>query len=367
MHSNFMTRSRAIARRFPLQILRRAILALGLAVPLLAGQVSADERTHRLDFYFIDVEGGAATLIVTPAGESVLIDSGYPDHGGRDLERILHVLKEVAHRTQLDHAVVSHWHLDHYGNHAALASKIKVAHFWDRGMPDTLMEDPQYGERIALYRAASQNQSRALRVGDTLPLRSGDTPLKFSIVTGSGEVLPNNGTPNPFAKEHQPQPDDPSDNARSLSGLLSFGPFRFLTCGDLTWNTEAKLMTPNNPLGQLDLFMVTHHGMASSNNPVLVLPLDPTVAVICNGPTKGASPETLATLKRVKSLRDVWQLHRNVQFERADQAPASRIANDEETATCTGRWIEASVAADGTSFTVRVTGQPMQTYTTRGK
>ena len=308
----------------------------------------------RLDIYFVDVEGGAATVIVTPAGESLLIDSGYPDNGDRDLGRILDVLKNVAKLDHLDHALVTHWHLDHYGNHAALAAKFKVLNFWDRGIPESLEEDRGFNERIALYRAACQNKSHAVKVGDLLPLKSGTTPLKMQVVTASGEVIPNNGQPNPFASLHQPQADDPSDNAKSISLLLTFGGFKFLCCGDLTWNTEAKLMIPNNPLGQIDLMMATHHGLGVSNNPVLVLAVDPSVCVSCNGPTKGAEPGTIKTLKQVKSLQAMYQLHRNVRLSDAEQAPAKNIANRAETETCQGVWIKSSIASDGASYFVQV-------------
>ena len=308
----------------------------------------------RLDIYFIDVEGGAATLLVTPAGESVLIDSGYPDNGGRDRDRILDVIQKVAKLDHLDHASVSHWHLDHFGNHASLADKIKINNFWDRGIPDSLQEDKQFGERIALYRAASQNQSKAVKAGDSFTLESPSIPLTIKVVTASGEVIPNEGPANPHAALHKPQADDTSDNAKSVSLLFTFGKFRFLTCGDLTWNTEAKLMTPNNPVGQVDMFMVTHHGLNVSNNPVMVLALDPRVAVTCNGPTKGGAPETIATLKKVASLQAMYQLHRNIKLADNEQAPAENIANQEDTPACKGNWIKASVAKDGNSYTVQV-------------
>jgi competence protein ComEC len=325
-----------------------------LCLTFLIAQAAASEQDGRLDLYFIDVEGGAATLIVTPAGESLLIDSGYPDYGGRDRDRILKVIREVAKLDRLDHALVTHWHLDHYGNHAALADQIKIGTFWDRGMPDTLQEDAKYVERAALYRAASQNQSKTLKAGDTLPLKSGSTPLAVKVVTASGEVIPNDGPANPFADRHVPQADDPTDNAMSVSTLWSFGKFRFLCCGDLTWNIEAKLVTPKNPIGQVDLFMVTHHGLPVSNNPALVLAVDPRVAVICNGPTKGAHANTLATLKQVKGLEAWYQLHRNVKLADEDQAPAAFIANAVETAQCTGVWVKASVAPDGNRYTVQI-------------
>jgi competence protein ComEC len=332
--------------------MQRLVWSYVLCAALTGSAAIAAERG--LDIYFIDVEGGAATLLVTPAGESMLIDSGYPDFGGRDRDRILEVVQNVAGLKQIDHILVSHWHLDHYGNHAALASKIRIGQFWDRGIPDVLPDDGKFAERAATYRAACQNQSKTLKVGDVLPLKSGATPLEMKVVTASGEVLPNTGEPNPFAYLHEPQADDPSDNAKSISSLLTFGKFRFLTCGDLTWNIEAKLVTPNNPLGKVDLFMVTHHGLPTSNNPALVRAIDPRVAVICNGPTKGGSPTTLATLRSVSSLLAWYQLHRNVQLDPFSQTPAAFIANQEDTASCKGVWIKAAVQPDGAAYTVQI-------------
>lgn len=343
----------------------RSFLCIGLSLACAASLPAtshADERDGRLDIYFIDVEGGAATLLITPAGESMLIDSGYPDNGFRDRDRILKVLRDVAGRKQLDHAVVSHWHLDHFGNHAALAAEISIRNFWDRGLPDMLMEDPQFPEKAAKYRAAAQNKSRALQVGDTIPLKSGNTPLSATIATASGNVLPNTGAPNPHAAAHKPQEDDPTDNARSLSLWLKFGDFSFLCCGDLTWNVEAKLVTPNNPLGQIELFMVTHHGLNVSNNPALVWAIDPRVCVTCNGPTKGGAKETQQTLRRVKSLQAAFQLHRNTQLPPQEQTPAEFIANGGTTENCQGTWIKASVAPDGKSYTVQI-GEKGQAHT----
>ena len=152
----------------------------------------------------------------------------------------------------------------------------------------------------------------------------------------------------------------------SLSVLFQFGDFRFFTCGDLTWNIEGKLMTPNNPVGTVDLFMVTHHGLPTSNNPALVLAVDPTVTVMCNGPTKGGAEETLKTLREVKSLKDMYQLHTNVKLAAELQAPTDFIANSGTTDTCKGQWVKASVAPDGASYTVQIGPKGKQrTYTTR--
>jgi len=310
-------------------------------------------------------------LFITPTGESLLIDSGYPDNNSRDLNRNLKVLKDVAGRTVLDHACVSHWHLDHFGNHAALRSQIEIKNFWDRGIPDRLAEDPMFPERIGNYRAASQNKSNKLVPGDLLPLRqenataSDKTPLQLKVVTASGEVIPNVGRPNPFAAEHKPQPEDTSDNAQSLSLLLTFGKFTFLCCGDLTWNIEAKLMTPDNPLGTVEMFMVTHHGLPVSNNPVLVKAVEPHVAVMCNGPTKGGHPQTQKTLRELKSLEALYQLHRNVDLKPEEQTPPEFIANQEPTAECKGQFIKASIAPGGELYTVQIgnDGQPRHFHT----
>jgi beta-lactamase superfamily II metal-dependent hydrolase len=330
------------------------LLIVAVASAFSPGRVDGGAGDKRLDIYFIDVEGGAATLIVTPAGESILIDSGYPDNQGRDLNRILHVVRDVAKLRGIDHAAVTHWHRDHYGNHAALAAEMSIGDFYDRGIPDALPEDPEFTARIADYRRAAQNQSNTLRAGDSYELDSSVAPLRIRCVTADRSAIPNVGRPNPFADRHVPQPDDPSDNAASLSLLVSFGRFKFLCCGDLTWNMEAKLVTPNNPLGQVDLFMVTHHGLESSNNPALVLAIDPVVAVMCSGPTKGGHAQTQATLREVKSLEALYQLHRNVALADSEQTPAEFIANAGDTAGCEGVWVKASVAPDGNSYTVQI-------------
>jgi beta-lactamase superfamily II metal-dependent hydrolase len=349
-----------------LRILFSITLLAGIAFQSSPNTARADAEDGRLDIYFIDVEGGAATLFVTPSGESMLIDSGYPDLNGRDRDRILNVVRKVAGLKQIDHAAVTHWHRDHYGNHASLASQIKIGTFWDRGIPDALMEDGQFVDRIADYRRATQNKSKTVKAGDMLPVKSGKTKFSVKIVTASRNVIPNKGTPNPYAKLHQAKPEDKSDNAASVSFLVQFGQFKFLCCGDLTWNIEAKLMTPNNPIGKVDLFMATHHGLPNSNNPALVLAIDPRVIVMCNGPTKGGSASVLETFGKVKSLQALFQLHRNIKLKADQQTPAKFIANSGTTADCRGVLVKASIAPDGGSYTVQIgVDGKERTYVTR--
>ena len=315
---------------------------------------SADQKDKRLDIYFIDVEGGASTLIVTPSGESFMVDSGYPGFDNRDRDRIVDVATNQAGLKKLDHAFVSHWHLDHYGNHASLTEKIKIGTFWDRGIPDFLTEDKNFEERVALYRSASQNKSKTVKAGDTIPLKSGDTKLAMEIVTASREMIPNSGALNPFAKDHVAKPVDKSDNAASVSFVLQFGEFRFMSCGDLTWNIEAKLVTPRNSVGKIDAFMVTHHGLPNSNNPVFVKAIDPVVAIMCNGPTKGGAASTQTTLRQVKSLKALYQLHRNIKLQEDEQTPKAFIANHGGSERCEGVFVKLSVAPDGKRYTVQI-------------
>ena len=339
---------------------------IAMLMQVSAASASATDTEGHLDIYFIDVEGGACTLFVSPAGESLVIDSGYPDNNGRDLNRILHVVRDVAGLKQIDHVAVTHWHLDHYGNHAALSTQIRIVNFWDRGIPSALAEDEQFVNRVADYRSASQNKSKALKAGDKLPLKSAKTPYSIEIVTASREVILNTGQPNPYASLHKSMSEDTSDNAASVSFLLTFGKFRFLCCGDLTWNIEAKLMMPNNPVGQVDMFMVTHHGLPTSNNPVLVRAIDPRVAVMCNGPTKGGSANVIKTLRECESLQTLYQLHSNVMLDPSQQTPAKFVANRGPTQGCEGVWIKARVAPGGESYTVQIgTEGPPRRYESR--
>ncbi|HVR74071.1 MAG TPA: MBL fold metallo-hydrolase [Planctomycetota bacterium] len=309
-----------------------------------------------LDIYFIDTEGGAATLIVTPMGESVLVDAGNP--GERDAGRIARVAKEVAKLVQIDHMITTHWHIDHVGGVPHLGELIPIKKFLDSGVPDEPRPDIR-PQDLEAYRKATGGKSTVLKPGDEVPLRSdGESKaVKILVVAAGGRVLgeePVVGTRQepPCAKKHEARAIDKSDNARSVAFVLSFGSFRFFDGGDLTWNIEHRLVCPKNLPGEVDVFQVNHHGLDQSNNPALVEALRPRIAIINNGPRKGGEPRTFATLKAAKDLEAIFQLHRNIRTGEKDNSPPDFIANDEE--RCQGEFIKLSVDPAGSAYTVAV-------------
>jgi hypothetical protein len=347
--------------------IRRWLLA-SVVLGLAAAPGRPAEGRRGLDIYFIDTEGGAATLIVTPARESVLIDCGNP--GARDADRIYHTATEQAGLDAIDHLVITHWHTDHYGGVERLTSRMPVRHFHDHGIPDRLAEDPQnFPLLIQAYKKATHGRSKTLRPGDELLLKQaeGAPPLRLRCVCAGGDVIadPAGAKENPVAREHEPMPEDKSDNARSLGFVLSYGGFRFLDLGDLTWNVEYKLVHPSDKLGPVDVYQVTHHGLDISSNPVLLKTVRPRVAVFNNGARKGGAPRVTATLRRLPDIQAIYQMHRNVTVAAQENTDPDLIANADE--DCQGEGIHLAVAADGKSYTVTVGGKGKpRRYETRG-
>jgi beta-lactamase superfamily II metal-dependent hydrolase len=333
------------------------------ALLALVGADAPPAKEAGLDIYFIDVMGGAATLLITPERESILIDSGWPGLEDRDPKRIVGVLKDEAGRDHLDHLVTTHWHMDHYGGVAGLSNLIRIDHFWDRGLPDLDRPDgdrsnypdgPKADDPLGIaYRKASEGKRKALRAGDTLPLKGS---IEALVLASGGEVM---ARPASAANEENPncasappdQAPDPSDNARSLALRFRLGKFDFLDCGDLTWNVEKKLVCPKDLIGPIDLFQVTHHGMDISNHPTLVRTIAPTVAIMDNGPRKGGAPGTVRLLRSIPSIKAAYQLHKNAQTGPEDNTDPALIANRDPAG---GQFIHVSVAPDGSRFIVQI-------------
>lgn len=327
-----------------------------LVVAVLLGATTISQAaTKTLDIYFIDVEGGAATLIVTPTGQSLLVDSGFP--GDRDAGRIAHVAKDVAGLTQIDHYVTTHWHRDHLGGIPTLVKLIPVKNFYDHGMPAELKPDMQ-AEFVNAYKQTVQGKAVKLMPGDLIKLQPSakNLPaLQVRVLASDGIVLgeqPGSPQIKPCGPNFQPQAEDKTDNVNSIGLLLTFGRFRFFDGGDLTWNIEDRLACPKNLIGPVDVYQVDHHGTDSSNNPSLVRALNPRVAVIDNGPKKGAEVKTVATLKSTPGIEAIYQLHRNLNTTEKDNAAPDFVANDEE--ACKGEFIKIAVNSSGKSYTVNI-------------
>ena len=336
-----------------------ALLAVAAALAGARAPEAAPART--LDLYFLDSEGGAATLIVTPAGESLLFDSGNRTDDNRDANRIVKAIKD-AKLSRLDHYVTSHWHADHFGGIGAVAEKVNIRNYWDRGIPETLPEDPRnFPALMGIYQRISKGKSSPLRPGDTIPLKAiknGPSLQLLCVVSDRQAINVEGALGNAACSQHEAKPADTSDNARSVGLKLTYGDFDYACLGDLTWNVEHDLACPVNRVGEIDLFQVTHHGLPSSNNPVLVKALNPRVAIFENGITKGCDPAVVRTLRELSDLQAVYQIHRKLNSSPADQAPLAHIANlNGQGEADAGGYIKASVAPDGSSYAITVTSQ----------
>jgi beta-lactamase superfamily II metal-dependent hydrolase len=348
------------------------ILLLAAALPVLpVSTATAGAVDGTLDLYWIDSEGGGSTLVVTPDGESVLIDSGNP--GGRDSGRIHAVATKAARIRQIDHYITTHFHVDHFGGAAELAALMPVVHVWDNGLPDA---DPD-GNKTSTwpltskaYRTMPVKERHVVKPGVTLPLKSSGRPLELRCLIARQERWePKSKESKAWTNEGLPsaKPVDTSDNANSSAWTLTFGGFRFYDGGDLTWNVEAKLVWPMPMVPGVDVYQVTHHGLDVSNHPLLLRALNPTVSVMNNGPTKGAMGEVFQTLRGLPTLQAQYQVHKNVRPDGAtNNCPDEFIANKE--AKCSGNFIHCRVAADGKSYTLDIpaTGHT-KTYATRSK
>ena len=289
---------------------------------------------NTLDIYFIDTEGGQATLYVAPSGRAMLVDTG--NAGPRDLDRVLEVLT-TAGMTQIDHLFLTHYHGDHYGNVIELSTRLRVGHLYDHGASIE-------GDRPAV----SAFEARYAELARTIPrtiVKPGDRisvdGVEATVVVSHDKALtsplanaPGAGTPNGACAAHRTRDEskvDP-DNHYSAGFVMAYGRFRTINLGDLTWSREFALMCPSNLVGTVDLYLTTHHGLDQSGSPAFVHAIRPRVAVMNNGTRKGGAAQSFQTLETSPGLEDVWQLHWAYAGGIEHNASGVRIANIDEPA-----------------------------------
>jgi competence protein ComEC len=319
-------------------------LLAGILISLASAAVLPAAKS--LDFYFIDVEGGQSTLIVTPSKQSLLVDAGWPGFNRRDSTRIAEAAKKAGVK-QIDYLVITHFHTDHAGGVPQLVEKLPVKHVIDHG---SNVETSKAAKELtdAYNTAIKASEHITMKPGDKIPLKG----LDITVVAANGEhidaALPGAGQPNQYCDTSKTYPADRSENARSLGFVLNFGKFRFIDLGDLTAAKELGLVCPNNLIGQVSLYLTSHHGLDASNTKEMVWALHPRVAVMNNGATKGGMPKAWQVVKTSPDLEDLWQVHFSVAGGKDNNVPDPMIANIDET---TGDYIKVSAMPDG-SFTV---------------
>ena len=332
---------------------------------LAAGAVFAKDRSNKpnnLVAYFVDVEGGQATLIVTPDGESVLIDAGWSGNEARDASRISAVAK-LAKINKIDYFVLTNYQPDHAGGVAELVQKLPVGTFIDRG-PNRETGAKQQPIAKEYESAIGSSQRLAAKPGDDLPLRSIDA----TVVAANGGMitkpLPTGGNLNTYCETTPDRTGGDPEDARTLGTFWHFGRFRMLDLSDLPWQKEKQLMCPMNRLGKIDLFVVSHHGSDQSNSPALVQDITPRVAILDNGAGRGGAASTYNLLKTVSGLEDIWQLHYSEDGGKDHNTVDTKIANVGESDD--GFYLKVIASEDGSFEVYNPRNKFSQKYAAKG-
>ena len=182
------------------------ILLAGIVVAASAANLKTkDQPDQTLQIFFIDVEGGQATLFVTPAGQSMLIDTGWPGFDGRDAKRIVAAAKASGLK-RIDYVVITHYHTDHVGGVAELTKRIKVSTFVDHG-PNQEDSDITRKDFAAYQKVVEHAKRMVVKPGDKIPVEG----MQVQVLTAAGEhiskPLDGGGQPNEFCAS-EPKPED---------------------------------------------------------------------------------------------------------------------------------------------------------------
>ena len=320
----------------------QCLLAIGICALSAQSPKPADQQ---LRIFFIDVEGGQATLFVAPGGDSLLIDTGWPDRESRDAKRIVAVAREAG-LARIDYVLITHFHTDHVGGVPQLAALIPIGTFIDHG-PNREFDHgvTEHGYADYLQTIASSHTRRLVaKVGETLPIKG----VEVTVASADGEVLTKPlvgaGQLNSYCSVSAVRPEDTTENSRSLGVVVTFGKLRILDLGDLTWDRERRLMCPVNRLGHIDIKIVSQHVCYQSSSPALIDSIAAQVAIMDNGAEKGGSPTTYNTLTTAPGLQRLWQLHFSEEGGPTGNAAQPYLANPHGE---DGNFLEVIASRDG--------------------
>ena len=322
------------------------ITATALMVWLAGAPRTVAQARDALDIYFIDVEGGQATLYVSPSGQSMLVDAGYSGVGGRDATRIAAAAKQAGLQ-QIDYLVVTHYHGDHVGGVAELAARMPIRVFVDHGPTSERSERAD-----ALMRPYLQARGTGAHLEAKVGLRIPIEGLDVQVVASNGALLSvpleGGGIPNPLCEDFTPMKDETSEDAYSVGAVTTYGRFRIVQLGDMSWNQEYGLVCPMNRIGTASILLATQHGDEEAGSPTFVHALGPKAVIASNGPKKSVVGPLVRTVRSAPRPMDLWQLHQSFLGEQLNVAEPF-IANLGETDG--GHWLKVSARTDG-SFSI---------------
>jgi competence protein ComEC len=336
-----------------LGLLLGALAVAGSSAPASAG------KGESLEIYFIDVEGGQSTLIVTPDRHSLLIDTGWAGNGtgydpgdpreARDANRIVAAAGDAGIK-RIDYLYITHFHTDHDGGVKELSQLMPIGTFIDHGAPSDGALSGSDGTKRA-FEAYSDLRAKGQHLephpGDRLPLADVEAIIVASAGSTISKALPNAGGANAACREHPIPAGDAFENPRSTGVVIRYGRFRFLDLGDLTGQPLFDLACPKDLVGPVDAYLVAHHGGPDAYDPATFAAFKPRVAIMNNGLKKGGALVTYQALHQVQGLKDVWQVHSSSSAGDQNFAP-SNIANLDES---TSFWLKLEAKSDG-SFRV---------------